>query len=381
MTSLGRLTGLWNFDTQRSYVPRANLGVVLISEEAAPAVAGGPGYELYEFDAREWDAVLESLFGSTVLGQSATRRWAESLHPDITRHRLISAREAGELAGLALIELPQRDNTHLAFVSIVVREALRGRGIGSALFDAAAELAAADSRPNLELWTWDALTEPGPTTVSARQGDGAVDAGAPGARFLLKRGFHLVQVDTMSGWDLPQQPELEAAADDAVAGMPTGYRLVQWSGDTPERWRDDAAALHVAMSTDAPQGGSDLRPEAVDAQRIVAADASRRAGGIEQLVTAVESEGALVAITRLVRDRERPRVGDQWDTLVLGPHRGRGLGWLVKAVNHAAIRGHWPEVRTLVTGNASENRWMLEINRRFGYRPIAASAWYELRGA
>ncbi|WP_158522458.1 hypothetical protein [Tessaracoccus aquimaris] len=51
----------------------------------------------------------------------------------------------------------------------------------------------------------------------------------------------------------------------------------------------------------------------------------------------------------------------------------------MKTANHAAIRGAWPEVATLVTGNASENRWMLAINRRLGYRPIAASGWFERR--
>ena len=352
---------------------------MLISREEPPADEGGSGYALYEFDAREWDAVLEDLFGTSLLGQSARRRWAEGLDPSITVHRFVSAREDGELVGVALLELPQRDNTHLAFVSIVVPAARRGRGIGAALFDDAAALAASEGRDNLEIWTWDALVEPGPGTISARQGDGAIDAAAPGARFLLKRGFQLVQVDTMSGWDLSPQAGLEAAAAEARAATPEGYRLVQWHGDTPERWVGDAALLQVAMSTDAPIGGSDLRAEVVDADRIRAIDRGRRAGGLDQLVTAVEHDGTLVGITRLVRDAARPQVGDQWDTLVLGAHRGNGLGWLMKTANHAAIRGAWPEVATLVTGNASENRWMLAINRRLGYRPFAASGWFERR--
>ena len=352
---------------------------MLISRQEPPADEGGPGYELYEFDAREWDAVLEELFGTSLLGQSARRRWAEGLEPSITTHLLVPAREDGELVGLALLELPQRDNTHLAFVSIVVPAAHRARGIGAALFDEAAAIAEADGRPNLEIWTWDALVEPGPGTISARQGDGAIDAAAPGARFLLKCGFQLVQVDTMSGWELPPQAELDATAAEASAATPDGYRLVHWRGDTPERWLDDAALLQAAMSTDAPTGDSDLRAEVVDADRIRAVDLGRRIGGLDQLVTAVEYHGTLVAITRLVHDGERPQVGDQWDTLVLGPHRGNGLGWLMKTANHAAIRAAWPEVTTLVTGNASENRWMLAINRRLGYRPIAASGWFERR--
>ncbi|WP_269451920.1 hypothetical protein [Tessaracoccus coleopterorum] len=36
-------------------------------------------------------------------------------------------------------------------------------------------------------------------------------------------------------------------------------------------------------------------------------------------------------------------------------------------------------MQRLVTGNASENVWMLAINRRLGYRPIAASGWYTRR--
>ena len=49
----------------------------------------------------------------------------------------------------------------------------------------------------------------------------------------------------------------------------------------------------------------------------------------------------------------------------------------MKTASHAALRRHWPATARVITGNASENQWMLAINRRLGFRPIAASGLFQ----
>ena len=71
--------------------------------------------------------------------------------------------------------------------------------------------------------------------------------------------------------------------------------------------------------------------------------------------------------------------GQSGDTMTHPDHRGRGLGWFAKTHSHASVRAQWPLAGRLITGNASENDYMLAINRRLGYRPIAASGWFEHR--
>jgi len=66
----------------------------------------------------------------------------------------------------------------------------------------------------------------------------------------------------------------------------------------------------------------------------------------------------------------RPAVGYQWDTIVRGEHRGHRLGLLVKAANLQQLREQMPAVRWLNTWNAADNRHMVPINDRLGFRPM-----------
>lgn len=73
--------------------------------------------------------------------------------------------------------------------------------------------------------------------------------------------------------------------------------------------------------------------------------------------------------------------GDRaWSTMTgcLPGHRGRGLATLAKAHMMRALAA--AGVRTCATGNDEENRAMLAVNARLGYRPTA-SIWSARRGA
>jgi len=111
------------------------------------------------------------------------------------------------------------------------------------------------------------------------------------------------------------------------------------------------------------------------------ADARLDLAGATQIITAARHRrtGALVGFTRLIHDPARPEVGDQWDTLVVGPHRGHGLGLWMKCRNLIELGDARPAARRVVTGNASENAHMLAINTRLGFVPVATSGWFERR--
>lgn len=353
---------------------------MIISREPQAAAPGAPGYEFHEREAQLWDGELRSRLGDTDLGTSPRRRWAEGMATAWSRQERLVASDGGQVLALATLSLPLLDNTHIGYLSVVVDPARRGVGIGAALLGEVRALASSQGRHVLQAWTWEPLTAPRPGTLAARDGDAVIDpASSPGARFLLGHGFRLAQVDTMSRMELPTQEELEKEALRARESVPADYRLVQWRGDTPGRWADDLAQLQRVMSIDVPTGEAELQPEDFDRERVLAEERLRRLGGLDELVTAVEHEGRLIGYTRVMRDEATPDVGDQWDTLVTAPHRGHGLGWLMKTTSHAALRPTWPGIRRLVTGNASENTWMLAINRRLGYEPFAASGWFELR--
>ncbi|MBD4636278.1 GNAT family N-acetyltransferase, partial [Xanthomonas citri pv. citri] len=67
----------------------------------------------------------------------------------------------------------------------------------------------------------------------------------------------------------------------------------------------------------------------------------------------------------------------QWDTIVLPEHRGHRLGMRVKAANLIAVRDALPGARAIITGNAEENRHMLDVNEALGFRPVLAEASME----
>lgn len=338
-----------------------------------------PDFWVIGLEAELWRRTVLDLYGSADLGDSAERRWAWSAHPQYSRFVRWVAVDRDAPVGVATLELPQQDNRHIGYVSVAVDPAHRERGIGTALFDEAARLASDGGRSNLQGWTYEPFPATGERRVRGTTGDGEVDADSASMLFATGLGFTLMQVDVMSALDLPPQPELERVAEEARQKAPAEYEVVQWSGRVPERWRADIADLQRAMSTDTPTGGAELEEEAFDAERIRAYDESSAAAGIERLTTAAlhAPSGRLVACSSLVREPGKEDVADQWETIVERHHRGHGIGMLIKTASHAWARQHWPGLRRLVTGNASENEHMLRINRALGYAPIAASGWFE----
>jgi RimJ/RimL family protein N-acetyltransferase len=266
----------------------------------------------------------------------------------------------GRPVGLLSLNLPRRDNTHLAELNVYVDPVVRRRGIGRALFSRGVDLA----------------REQGRRVVLS----GCVD-GTPGVDFLqamgLERGMEEVlrQLDVAS-LDWPRlDREAEAAQPHAKA-----YELVRMPIPTPEEMLDDVAAMASAIN-DAPTGTLEIEDEVVTGTRIRQYEQAQLAGGrrLYRVVARHRDTGELAGQTVAAVDVERPWFAYQHDTSVVRAHRGHRLGLLLKIEMLRWLREEEPQVRRMDTDNAADNAHMIAINERLGYRVVGRYVEWQRR--
>jgi RimJ/RimL family protein N-acetyltransferase len=224
---------------------------------------------------------------------------------------------AGVPCGWYSLTLPERENTHLAYLSPLAGLAHRRRGIGTALVRHAAGRA----------------HDGGRALLSAE-----CTLGSPG----------------------------EAFSQAQAAGG--GYSLLSWDGPAPERYIEQVAALN--------QDGEDAPHEAGretqrwDVARVRAAEQRAADQGLRYYSVAArgESTGELAALTELQVDPQAAGWGYQGLTVVARPHRGHRLGLLVKVTMLELLAGREPQLERIITGNADVNEHMIAINTALGYQ-------------
>lgn len=283
--------------------------------------------------------------------------------------------------GYADVTLPKKDNTHLAYMSVVVEPGQDVAALTTALIAVCEQAAHEHARTTVLLWseTPGELPEGHPAALEAPTGSGRIDARDPVVAAVREHGYVLEQAERYSVLQLPVAPdlldELQASAQ-ARAG--TDYRLVTWRDRTPDDRLEQFAALEQRMSTDVPQGELEMEEAVWDADRVRYVDESIAAANRGYVLTAAEhvATGTLVAFTQLQYDQDRGGFAFQEDTLVMREHRGHRLGMLVKAENLRLLLAGRPETARVHTWNAEENSYMLTINVALGFRPTGVvGAW------
>ena len=264
------------------------------------------------------------------------------------------ALSGGHVVGAVLVVMPLHDNQATAQASLAVLPHHRRGGIGSRLLVTAEEAARAQGRTVLF-----AVTE---WTVADRD---------RGEEFAERHGYAAAQTTVRSTLPLPaDRDRLEAVLAVAVDDAYTMHSC--WDG-IPEHWLAGRAELSRRMSTDVPLGDLALEEEAWDEERV--RESYRRIAGMGRRVVdtfAVEQAGGeLVGYTQ-VQVGEPGGLGYQQDTLVVGEHRGHGLGLRLKAASTLAVMAELPDVARIRTWNAEDNLHMLAVNRELGYE---ADAW------
>lgn len=294
--------------------------------------------------------------------------WQDSYQPETC----LVARVDGRIVARAIYQAPIEEGSTDAWLSVEVLPEFRQRGIGAGLYDRLDELCAEGGRTIQQGYfihkpSDDSQQLPSPT------GFGSIPLDNPGTRFLLARGFALEQVERISRLPLPvDDTEFAALLGSALTAAGGEYRLVRWTGRTPEKWIADMARLHQRMSTDAPAAALEVSEENWDEDRVRALDDRRDGSPRTMLIVAAEHipTGTLAGFTELSIPPEIERPVEQQDTLVLKEHRGHRLGMLLKLANLQYLAEKHPGHPSVTTFNAEENRPMLDVNEAIGFVPV-----------
>ncbi|MBD7951520.1 GNAT family N-acetyltransferase [Oerskovia rustica] len=288
-----------------------------------------------------------------------------------------------DVGGAAIVWLATDANPHLAYVTLMVRPTLEGRGIGESLLARAEEIARADGRTTVIVPSnHSPEPPPGPGALDAPTGAGRVPADSPGARFALGHGYALEQVERASVLRVPVDPaRLDTLEHEATRAAGSDYRLHTWWDEVPAAWQDQVAILWTRMSTDVPSADLDVEESPWDAARVRSYLADMAGRHQHVLVTVAEHvpTGTLTAFSVLQIPVSDVPFAFQEDTLVLREHRGHRLGMLVKVANLRAYTERRPGERRINTWNAQENEHMLAINVALGFEPVGVAAVWRKR--
>ena len=202
------------------------------------------------------------------------------------------ARHAGQVVGIADLEMFRQENTHVARVDVRVLPEHRRRGVGRVLVEGAERLARASRRSEL-----------GGMDETPNRPD-YVDAAGPFARRL---GFSVVLAMVRRGLRLPLNPSTPRAPSSPrrrARRVLAGY--VRRPVARP--FLADRCELGRRMSTDVPVGEQELDEEVWDEARVRAIEAGMAAQHRAKVTTAAreDASGRLVGFTEVVVPSARP---------------------------------------------------------------------------
>ncbi|HET7358461.1 MAG TPA: GNAT family N-acetyltransferase [Nocardioidaceae bacterium] len=272
--------------------------------------------------------------------------------------RCFVGHQDGRLVVYGELSVSDWDNTHLAWVDVMVHPNRHRQGLGSDLLRHLMDEARRLGRTSAGMAGWESAACRG---------------------FARAHGFEQRSQSIMRRQQLSEVDPAELARwyDEATAHA-SAYELVRLAGATPPDLLDAVATLTAAIN-DAPQDDLDVEDEVFTAERVRAyehANAGRRTTGY-RLLARHRGTGALAGQTVVAVERERPEIGHQHDTSVVREHRGHRLGLLLKAGMLRWLGEVEPQLRSLDTWNAETNGPMIAVNERLGYRVLGRALQFQ----
>jgi GNAT superfamily N-acetyltransferase len=272
---------------------------------------------------------------------------------DGDRALFIGYTSSGVVAAAAQVDLPTRDNLHLASLELGVRPQCRGLGIGRALLEQAEAFAAANGRTVLLGSTFGRRA-----TLDSRD-----------ARFARAAGFSHARTEVRRELALPLGGARFEELDRASRAASTDYEPVSWWQRCPDELVESRARLAWTLTADEPHGDLDVEAEQFDVERVRRWERDvEKTGRVLACAGAVSKEtGELAAVTELGLPRPGEDLAFQFATVVDREHRGHRLGILVKLANLKMIAGHPRAPERVITWNAESNEHMIRVNEELGF--------------
>ncbi|MFQ5919967.1 MAG: GNAT family N-acetyltransferase [Thermoplasmata archaeon] len=294
--------------------------------------------------------------GDPVSEDARSETWMRRGHPEMEQIRWAALPADGpdEVIGWLYFAVYRKDAPSYAErqgeaqVRVEVLVPHRRRGVGRVLLQKAAELAR-DRNVSLLIGPSD---EP----------DGFAFVDAIGAQVARRERDSRLYLDQMD-WQMVEEW--------AEAGPVRSPRTtLQWLEDhVPDDLAEEycellTEALNEAPRQDLETGDTTITPEVNRHWE----DTILESGGRFLEVISREEDGAVSGVTALGYWPDEKTMIHQFITGVGLAYRGRGLGKWLKAANLLWVRRELPQVRVVLTDNATTNAAMLSINERLGFR-------------
>ena len=259
----------------------------------------------------------------------------------------------GAPVGVGSVDLPERDNRHLAWLSVTVLPEHRRHGLGTALMRHLLHEAESAGRTSVGIDGCDSEAATG----------FAAAFGLPKASQEIMRRQHLAEVE----------PAVVLGLHEEAAAAAADYELVRVLGRTPPELRAELVEVTAAIN-DAPTDDLDLEDDVMSEERLTAYEDAMLTQGhrMYRLLARHCGTRALGGHTVVAVEEERPAYAHQHDTAVARAHRGHRLGLLLKAGMLLWLAEAEPLVETVDTWNAESNDHMIAVNAQLGCFVVAS---------
>ncbi|MFJ5954702.1 GNAT family N-acetyltransferase [Paenarthrobacter sp. NPDC092416] len=302
---------------------------------------------------------------------------------DYEERQVFLARLEGKVVGSGSLMLPLSENLTTAGMDVLVDADYRRRGFGTQILEYLERVARERDRNSFDGYCGGPIAPvlAGVPVLEAKSGTGGVPLDNASTRFAVHHGYSLEQVETSSLLSLPVDEAHLVELEVQALRKATAYSLIEWTDRCPDKLVGAFADLKSLMSTEVPIAGLNWEGERWDNARVRQEESTWQASGIEFIVAVArhDASGELAAYTVLSHREAMPGIVNQEDTLVAPEHRGHGLGMIVKIANLRRAAALWPEAKSVMTWNASENRHMLAINIALGFRPSGFEGEWQKR--
>jgi GNAT superfamily N-acetyltransferase len=286
--------------------------------------------------------------------------------PTLAEEALL-VRDGDEVVGAAAYLLPQAENVSMVYLELIVHPQHRHRGVGTKLLEEVYAAARRHHRSLIEIQT-------------VRTLPGGVARDEAGYRYLTNRAHRPGVTNIRSRCQIADQSGDDEATLAEAWTHAAGYSLVQWRDAVPDEFIEDVAALQSRLMLDVPTGDLAVERKSYDADRLREQEATQLGRGYHWYSTAArhDATGQIVARTKLALESNDHVHARQRVTIVEPAHRGRRLGLIMKAANHAYTRAHEPALRVIDAWNAEENTHMRVVNARLGFQPVDGWSVFQL---